>query len=1119
MVKYSSLAKYLLVLLTLMGLVACGSRSASVSENQPPVFSSSDDSASFPENSKEVVYTASATDPDGSDISYYVSGGDDANHFSVDAASGDLSFLEAKDSESPDDSNRDGVYIVEIGVGDADGAASSMALTVRLEDINEAPIIAADQILNIDLSNSTDNSIGHIRAYDDDDKLENWTIVESSSDTLDSSGASNTSDATDIFSVSSDGEITVDADNELSYDVSAGSYALWFTVSDGVYTSAPEKVQVNVTDSSLSAEEGTSDNLLSIESDQSFAIEENSANNALVGTVKASGLSSDTGLLVWEITGGNDGEAFTIDSDDGELRVANASELDYETGITSYTLTLTVSDGSNISLPREVLIDLIEVNDEIPAIDDNQVLSVDENASDGALVGKVVASDADLNTVFQGWTSVSGNFDDAFYIDPDYGYVYIADTNKLDYETEISHYWEIAVSDGKHLAESEVIEIRLVDVNDEPPAIAQGLFFDIDENATNGTIVGVLSASDGDVHSGTHYQDWSIVDGDPDKAFIIDSDGVIRVSNTDKIDYESSNLTYDLQITVSDGINTSPRQTVRVNINEVNDEAPSISAGLSFGVEENAAIGTFVGQVTASDSDVSDTGFLEDWSIVSGNIGNVFAIDSDGKITIATASAPDYESLAASRYDLAVTVGDGVQKSSEQIVTIDIVDVNEAPSAKLDYSFKNNSTASYAGVVAIRGAEITLDGSGSDDIDEGDKELLAYQWIQPEGQAAILSATDSNAIVTFTATETKDYTFTLVLSDGELLDNASVIIPVAESALPESFSASTGDVSGTIKIDLTPYTDGSTYNVYRSSDINCVVGECPDAESVESASFLAKSAGFVDSNLTNGTTYYYIVEAALADGAAERTSEAASAIAVGVLNDTGITWAAYSSNDNDYDCNSLETSPPQDCHNGRDRTGTDDDGHAGFSFTRLRAENGEEHYGSDYSQEPWGCVLDNVTGLIWEVKLPQNSPNTSRGADVTYRWGGLTAIGPGHPDFVGDFYGATSKHAWNDLVNELNSIELCGYDDWRVPTIDELISIIDLGYQEIYSSTYRMDKLYFPHSDQVSDGYWSASPSSYYGSTGDNYHAWTVFSRRGTENATLNRDRRSFLGVRLVRSD
>jgi len=86
------------------------------------------------------------------------------------------------------------------------------------------------------------------------------------------------------------------------------------------------------------------------------------------------------------------------------------------------------------------------------------------------------------------------------------------------------------------------------------------------------------------------------------------------------------------------------------------------------------------------------------------------------------------------------------------------------------------------------------------------------------------------------------------------------------------------------------------------------------------------------------------------------------------LNDTGIVWAGdYPDGNNFIYFSNIGAS--QDCHPGRDASvNIDSDGHAGFSFRKID-ENGTVLPNSTAS---WSCVLDNVTGLMWEVQTDDN---------------------------------------------------------------------------------------------------------------------------------------------------
>ncbi len=215
------------------------------------------------------------------------------------------------------------------------------------------------------------------------------------------------------------------------------------------------------------------------------------------------------------------------------------------------------------------------------------------------------------------------------------------------------------------------------------------------------------------------------------------------------------------------------------------------------------------------------------------------------------------------------------------------------------------------------------------------------------------------------------------------------------------------------------------------------------------------------------------------------------------LNDTGITWGGDYPSGNNATCTSNIASP-QDCNQGRDFTHNDDtDGHAGFSFTKLDA-NGTAlvDQSVDYATTPWACVQDNVTGLVWEVKTTTAGIHNK---DNTYQWGGDTAIGKGHPNAQGTYY----DPSWNELVQGSNTDNLCGFNNWRVPTVDELSGIANQG-----TFNPAIDTNYFPNT--VSSKFWSSSPIANYP-----YYAWIVYFDYGGVYGFI-RDNGN--RVRLVRS-
>ena len=88
------------------------------------------------------VGTVAASDLDGDVVIYSIVGGADAALFTLDAATGALSFRSAPDFEAPGDSNMDNDY--QVLVAAADGALSvSQLVTVSVRNSNEAPTITS----------------------------------------------------------------------------------------------------------------------------------------------------------------------------------------------------------------------------------------------------------------------------------------------------------------------------------------------------------------------------------------------------------------------------------------------------------------------------------------------------------------------------------------------------------------------------------------------------------------------------------------------------------------------------------------------------------------------------------------------------------------------------------------------------------------------------------------------------------------------------------------------------------------------------------------------------------------------------------------------------------------
>lgn len=142
-------------------------------------------------------------------------------------------------------------------------------------------------------------------------------------------------------------------------------------------------------------------------------------------------------------------------------------------------------------------------------------------------------------------------------------------------------------------------------------------------------------------------------------------------------------------------------------------------------------------------------------------------------------------------------------------------------------------------------------------------------------------------------------------------------------------------------------------------------------------------------------------------------------------------------------------------------------------------------YSAVAGQSTSACVRDNVTGLVWEVK----AANGARSGTNTY-----TNTGSGEP---GDS---------SDYVAIINAMQMCGFNDWRMPTVEELLGIVDFG---VGGSGARIRTSTFPFTN--TDFYWA---SNTYAS--DSTKAWSVGLGSNTAPITFV-PKSAGAGVRLVR--
>ena len=245
------------------------------------------------------------------------------------------------------------------------------------------------------------------------------------------------------------------------------------------------------------------------------------------------------------------------------------------------------------------------------------------------------------------------------------------------------------------------------------------------------------------------------------------------------------------------------------------------------------------------------------------------------------------------------------------------------------------------------------------------------------------------------------------------------------------------------------------------------------------------------------------------------------------LNDTGVSLSGADNSVNASTCDSTHPSA-QDCHHGRDagalsgqlsKVGASASTSNGFDYTKV-CNSGELAGQGTCPSDPilgnqaheWACTRDNVTGLIWEVKTTSGL----RDADYLYTW-----FNPHSPD--GD-PGAENPSTFDcetagrcdtaKFVEDVNAAGLCGAHDWRLPTVQELGGLVDMGQP---AGEPAIDPVYFPHTPLMP--FWSSTPFANAALGGGVPSAWFVdFDHDSVCGGDCFTDRVLPMSVRLVRS-
>ena len=146
-------------------------------DEAPEFQRSSRTSFTYPENRTSALYTYRATDPEGADVAWSLSG-DDADDFEITDDAGVLTFREPPDFDEPADNNEDNQYEVTVVATDQTGHPANMEITVTVTDANEGPELTGSESRTV--SENFDDIVATYTARDPENpdlEISRWSVT------------------------------------------------------------------------------------------------------------------------------------------------------------------------------------------------------------------------------------------------------------------------------------------------------------------------------------------------------------------------------------------------------------------------------------------------------------------------------------------------------------------------------------------------------------------------------------------------------------------------------------------------------------------------------------------------------------------------------------------------------------------------------------------------------------------------------------------------------------------------------------------------------------------------------------------------------------------------------
>lgn len=690
-----------------------------------------------------VALDVNATDADlpAQSLAYSLSG-PDAALFSINSGNGQITFLVSPNFEAPLDQGNDNVYNVTVTVSDdvATILSTSQSLAITVINVNEAPTDLNLSATAVTENQPVGTVIGTFSSNDvDAGDTFSYSFVAGAGSTdnarfLIAGGQLRTAASFDFETKSSYSirvrttdagglpyekvlTITILDANDTPTNIALSANTVLENqlagTPVGILTSTDQDIADTFTYSLVSGAGGADNGNFIIVGDQlqtatSLNFEAKPSHSIRVRTTDAGGKFFDKVFVVNvlnvneqptdislsrptvaenQVPGADVGSLITTDQDFGDIfsyqlvtgvgsddnarfmlvggQLQTTETFDFETR-SSYSIRVRTTDLGGLSIEKVLTVGITNVNEK-PTAFALSANSVPEDQPPGAAVGTFSTTDIDFGDTFT-YSLVlgTGSVDnDSFAIVGDQ----LQTAATFDFESKSTYSIRVRSKDAGGLFIFSIFTINVTNVNDAPVDISVSPDT-ITENQIPGTTVGTFSTTDADIGETFTYALVTGAGSVNNSSFAIVGG---QLQTAVSLDFEAQTM-YSIRVRSTDSGGLTTEKALTINVANVNEQPTNV--GLSGTVvAENQPAGITVGNLSSTDPDFGDT-FT--YALVSGP-----GSDDNASFTLAggqlrTAASFDFEAQA--NYSVRIRTTDASGLFTEKVFTIDVTNVNEAPS-------------------------------------------------------------------------------------------------------------------------------------------------------------------------------------------------------------------------------------------------------------------------------------------------------------------------------------------------------------------------------------------------------------------------------------------------------